>query len=368
MKIAILGTRGIPNHYGGFEQYAELLSVYLAAEGWDVTVYNSHDHPYQEVNYKGVKIKHIYDPEKKIGTIGQFIYDLGCIYDTRQQKFDIVYQLGYTSSAVFNFLFPTGTTIVTNMDGMEWKRSKYSKSVQKFLMYAEKIAVKRSNFLVADSLGIKAYLDQKYKKTSFYSAYTAVIPSDYSEAILTPYSLLPKSYNLVIARLEPENNVQTIIEAHVLNKFNFPLLVVGNHQTKYGNYLAEQYKQFPHIRFVGSIYQKSVLDSLRHYAQYYFHGHSVGGTNPSLLEAMACGCNIIAHNNIFNKSVLEEHALYFDDAASLHKILISIDTKNIDLKNNSNTNIIKIKTFFSEQQIFSFLKEKLIEWRNKKLS
>ena len=168
MKIAILGTRGIPNHYGGFEQYAELLSVYLVAQGWDVTVYNSHNHPYQRPEYKGVKIKHIYDPEKKMGTIGQFFYDLGCIWDTRKQDFDIVYQLGYTSSAVFNFLFKKNTILVTNMDGMEWKRSKYNKYVQRFLMYSERIAVKHSDFLIADSLGIKAYLDEKYQTESFF--------------------------------------------------------------------------------------------------------------------------------------------------------------------------------------------------------
>ena len=127
MKIAILGTRGIPNHHGGFEQFAEYFSVYLAQKDFDVLVYNSHDHPYKEKTVSRGYIIHKYDPESKIGTAGQFIYDFNCILDARKRNFDLILQLGYTSSSVWGWLLPSQAFILTNMDGLEWKRSKYRK-------------------------------------------------------------------------------------------------------------------------------------------------------------------------------------------------------------------------------------------------
>ena len=159
MNIAIIGTRGIPNYYGGFEQCAEYLSVGLVRKGHKVTVYNSHAHPYKKSKWRGVHIIHCRDPENKIGTIGQFIYDFNCIRDLGKRKYDIVLQLGYTSSSVWGRLMPKKTIVTTNMDGLEWKRSKYSKEVKKFLLYAEKLAVKFSDYLISDSIGIQTYLN-----------------------------------------------------------------------------------------------------------------------------------------------------------------------------------------------------------------
>ena len=121
MKVAILGCRGIPNAYGGFEQFAQYLSEGLVNLGHSVSVYNAHNHPYQDEFWNGVKIIHIHDPEKKIGTIGQFIYDYNCIQDARNRDFDIILQLGYTSSSVWHKFLPKGVPILTNMDGLEWK-------------------------------------------------------------------------------------------------------------------------------------------------------------------------------------------------------------------------------------------------------
>ena len=133
MKIGILGTRGIPNYHGGFEQFAEYFSIYLAENNHEVYVYNSHSHPYQKKHFKGVNIIHCKDPENKMGTVGQFIYDFNCILDARKRNYDILLQLGYTSSSIWCKLLPPKTIVISNMDGLEWKRSKYPKMVQKFL-------------------------------------------------------------------------------------------------------------------------------------------------------------------------------------------------------------------------------------------
>ena len=184
MKIAILGTRGIPNNHGGFEQFAEYLSQHLAKKGHSVFVYNSHSHPYQKSKWNGVNIVHKKDPEDKIGTAGQFIYDFNCIIDSRKRDFDVILQLGYTSSSIWGWLLPNKPIVITNMDGLEWKRSKYSKPVRRFLKYAEKLAINTSDYLVADSLGIQSFLKNKYQKESEYIAYGAELFSEASEKVI----------------------------------------------------------------------------------------------------------------------------------------------------------------------------------------
>ena len=115
MKIGIIGTRGIPNHHGGFEQFAMFFAEYLANNGYDVVVYNSSNHPYQDKKWKNVTLKHCYDPEPKIGTAGQFIYDLFSILNSRKQNFDVIFQLGYTSSSIWGFLFPKKSKLITTI-------------------------------------------------------------------------------------------------------------------------------------------------------------------------------------------------------------------------------------------------------------
>lgn len=350
MKIAILGTRGIPNYHGGFEQFAESLSEYLVQKNHHVTVYNSHKHPYQDGVWKGVNIVHEFDPEYKIGASGQFIYDLNCIIHSRKQNFDIILQLGYTSSSIWNRLFHKNTIVVTNMDGLEWKRSKYNKSTQKFLKYAEKLAIKHSDFIIADSLGIKDYLDNKYKIDSEYIAYGSKLFEDPTELQIAQYEVQKGKYDMLIARLEPENNIEVILDGVSKSSTKRDFLVIGKHQTTFGNYLKEKYKNYPFIRFLGGIYNQNDLDNLRYFSNLYFHGHSVGGTNPSLLEAMGSKAFIIAHNNIFNKSILKDNALYFDSDEDI-TTLLSLNKSNFLEKVEMNFSEIKHK--FSSDYINS---------------
>lgn len=323
MKVAILGTRGIPNNYGGFEQFAEYLSKHLVAENIETYVYNSSTHPYQESSWNGVHIIHCFDPEDKIGTVGQFIYDLNCIWDARKRDFDIILQLGYTSSSLWASLLPSKSIIITNMDGLEWKRSKYSKKVQHFLKWAEKKAVHSSDFLVSDSLGIQKYLKETYGADSDYIAYGANQVADLPANLLTEYHIEAQRYHLIVARLEPENNVEEVIIGYLKSQDSKPLCIVGNHQTTYGNYLKSKFGERERVRFLGGVYNKQKLDALRQHAEVYFHGHSVGGTNPSLLEAMAAGCFIVAHNNDFNKAILGSSAFYFKSEKEVSNLLNS---------------------------------------------
>ena len=328
MKIAILGTRGVPNYYGGFEQFAEFFSVYLANKGHEVFVYNSHNHPFQEKTFHDVNILHQFDPEYKLGTFGQFIYDFNCIMDSRKRDYDIILQLGYTSNSIWHFLLPKKPIIITNMDGLEWKRSKYSKPVQQFLKFAERLAVNSSDYLISDSLGIKDFLNNRYNKTSTYIAYGAHQFTNPNETILSNFQVEKENYNMIMARFEPENNLDMVLEGVAKSESKTPILVIGKHETKYGEYLKNKFKNHKNIRFLGGIYNLDHLNNLRHFSNLYFHGHSVGGTNPSLLEAMASKAFVIAHDNGFNKAILKENGHYFSNSQEVKNILDTI--KKID--------------------------------------
>ena len=251
-------------------------------------------------------------------------------------SFDVILQLGYTSSSIWNWLLPKNSKIVTNMDGLEWKRSKYKKPVQKFLRFAEQLGVKSSDYLIADSIGIQSYLKEKYNVNSRYIAYGANVFDDSNENVLKKYNVEKNKYNLLIARLEPENNIETILDGVNKSEKRVPFLVIGKHETEFGEYLKNKFKDNTMILFLGGIYNQDDLNNLRFFSNLYFHGHSVGGTNPSLLEAMASNALIIANDNIFNKSILGKDAYYFNCSKNVSDLLLSLDKKNHTeiLKNN----------------------------------
>ena len=333
MKIAFISTRGIPNNYGGFEQFAEYISVGLVRRGHEVVVYSPHFHPYREPDYKGVRIKHIYSPEKWMGSsVGSFFYDFLSLRDAlKKEKFDIIYEAGYTSIVPayiwFNVKRIKYPLFTTNMDGLEYKRTKFNKWVQKFVFWEERMAVKHSHYLIAENMGIHDYYKEKYGKESKFLAYGADVHEDYDVDVLKEYGLEAGGYFIVVARLEPENNLFMAIEGYLAsNQYGkHPLVVVGKTNTPYGEHLVERYGRDRNIRFVGGIYDFRKLNSIRHYSYAYFHGHSVGGTNPSLLEAMASGCFILAHDNIFNRAVLGENALYYGSTDAVTEMLDGIN-------------------------------------------
>ena len=333
MKIAFVSVRGIPNNYGGFEQFAEYISVGLAQRGHEVTVYSPHFHPYKESTYKGVRIKHVYSPEQWMGSsIGSFFYDFACLRDAlKKEKYDIVYEAGYTSiipAYIWNNVNAIKHTIVAkNMDGLEYKRTKFNPLVQKFVFWEEKMAVKHSHYLISDNMGIHDYYMEKYGKESEFLAYGADIHDDYNEQYLSEYGLTPDNYLLLIARLEPENNIIMAIEGYLASKENGvkPLIIIGKTNTSHGKELVAKYCHEKYVKFIGGIYDFHKINSLRYYSYAYFHGHSVGGTNPSLLEAMASSCFILANDNIFNRAVLKSNALYYHDSSRVKELLNRID-------------------------------------------
>lgn len=313
IRIAILGTRGIPNNYGGFEQNAENLSLHFVNQGHEVTVYSPSEHPYPKKTWNGVRICRVWAFERKLGVIGTALYDFLCLLHAVRSNYDVILELGYGPSGLF---FPlrvaTSAVLVTNMDGLEWKRSKWGAAARRIWLLAERFAVRWSDALVSDNPGIKRYLEEKFGAQSTYIGYGAEVrnapnPTQGPGKL----NLEPYGYSLLIARLEPENNIEMVLDGYVASSVEQPIVIVGNQKTKYGRYLCHRYELDSRVQFVGAIYNYECLASLRYHADRYFHGHSVGGTNPALLEAMACGALICAHDNEFNRYVLGDSGHFF---------------------------------------------------------
>ena len=347
MHIAILGTRGIPNNYGGNEQCAQIISEYFIRKGHSVTVYCPDDHPCADPTWNGIKLRRIFAHEKKLGIWGTFIFDFLCLRDAMAQDYDIILELGYVPGACFFRFVPHRIPIVTNMDGLEWARGKWNILLRNFALYCEKAAVNGSSALIADNEGIKSYLLRKYAKESTFIPYGAVLPEDLQGKFPARFGLARHKYYLLIARLEPENNIEAILDGYIASKAQEPFIVVGNRTTPYyRSILLRKYRHNSKIVFTGGIYNYPELSSLRHYARIYFHGHSVGGTNPSLLEAMASNAFIAAFDVEFNRYVLNEDASYFSGPADVSRIISNYSdaVRAARIENNRNK-ILNIYTW-----------------------
>jgi len=352
LNIAIAGCRGIPNHYGGFEQLAEYLSVGLVDKGHDVTVYNSHNHPYKKKDFHGVRITHCYDPEYLLGTAGQFVYDLNCIKNLHKKSFDVILFLGYTSNTIWRRFFPKETAIISNMDGLEWKRAKYNSLTKHFLKRAEKWAIQSSNFFIADSIVIQNYLQKKYNINCKYIPYGSEISNLNDQELLAPYHVSTKEYYLLMARMEPENNIETILDGFYMSSSKRKFLVIGGTDNSFGQRLVRKFKKDKRILFAGAVFDKTVTHTLKYFSHLYFHGHTVGGTKPSLLEAMGSGALIAAHQNEFNHAVLQKDAYYFETANDVEYLVESVN-RNEKEKEMVKNNFLKIESTYNWPDIIN---------------
>ena len=312
-RIAIIGTRGIPNRYGGFEQFAEQLSYHLYQLGFEVFVYNPHQHPYSQSTFNHVNIirKKLY--EKQLGHLAHLLYDYACLKDSIQQKFDAVVACGYGSMLpAFLFLPLRSTKLIINMDGLEWKRKRWHSLGKLLLKISEKTAVGNPrHILVTDHPEIQRYLQKKYNRSSHYIPYGANIPQSFNQEAIAHYGLSAGNYFLLISRPIAENNIHTILSGFAQSNSTKQFVIITNINDPYTRKLIKTYRHDSRFVFLANVYEQEVLNNLRYFSAAYFHGHSVGGTNPSLLEAMASQCLIMAHDNVFNKTILKNNAYYF---------------------------------------------------------
>jgi len=246
------------------------------------------------------------------------------------------------------------------MDGLEWKRSKYSKPVQQFLKYAEKLAIKYSQFYISDSRVIKEYLEDRYHIHSQYIPYGADVYTEWEREQLTRKEAKKEDYFLLMARMEPENNIETILTGFNNSNSRKHFQVLGDTGNRFGKFIRHRFKNDERIEFKGAIFDNAQVRAMQNNSYLYFHGHSVGGTNPSLLEAMASEALIAAHNNPFNKSVLNTDAYYFSDSEEVRYLVETVQREGNAsemIRNNRN----KIAFQFNWEKIIDEYEAFIIE-------
>ena len=330
MKIAILGTRGIPARYGGFETFAEKLAIGLSARGFDVTVFCEADETPAPGAFKGVRLR--YKSAPALGSLRTIFFDLKCLWAARK-VYDVVYMLGYGAAPFCVIPRFWGSEVWINPDGLEWARAKWSFAARAYFRLMEWVSTRFASRLIADSGAIADSLSSRHGRLRACSviAYGCdVIHAAPDVELLSAWNLAPAGYYLVVCRLEPENHIMEILRAFQLSNSKKKLVVVGDHLA--GTRYVEQLRgvQDSRIRLIGTVYDHAKLASLRYHSFAYFHGHSVGGTNPSLLEAMGCGNLIVAHDNPFNRETLATSALFFEGVEDLKEIVERIESCNFD--------------------------------------
>ncbi len=316
LRIAIIGCRGIPAGYSGFETFAEELTTRLVERGHEVTVYCRRGSQYLDETppdeYKGVRL--IYAPYLKQRELETLSHEFMSILDSVRRGFDLYYFLGTRSAPFYVPVKWTKRIVVVNTDGLEWKRRKWNKLGRTYLRFAEWVAVRMaSDYLVSDAKGIAQYFRDTYRVESQYLTNGAYVLTDLPEGALDEWDLQPKSYYLVACRIEPENNIDIIIKEFIASGSDKELVIAGgmNYETPYWTHLQELGKG-GRVRFLGPVYGPQLVEKLHLGCFGYLHGHEVGGTNPSLLKAMGCANGVIAFDSIFNAENLEDTGILWD--------------------------------------------------------
>jgi len=314
MKIAIFGARGIPAKWGGFDTFVTNLAPRLVENGHEVTVFcmPKYSLPDQPKDIEGVRL--IYLPTIYGKTTETFIHEcLSSLYALFfLKKFDLYYILGCRSSIVYLPHYLLRRTLVINTDGLDWIRRKWGCFARNFLKFNYWVARRIGKHLVSDSYELKKYYLENYNKETVFLTNGGEIVNERHPEIVKKYDLSPGEYCLVACRMEPENNIDIIIREYTRSSLNKKLVIAGG-----ANYKSPYYEGLKEVRddrviFLGPVYDDGHIEQLHLHAYLYLHGHEVGGTNPSLLKAMACGNIIIAHDVRFNREVLGGHGLLWD--------------------------------------------------------
>lgn len=326
LKISIVGTVGVPARYGGFETLVDQLVQYSETFGdknIEFTVYcDRKAYPDRSSFYHGAKLRYI---AFRANGIQSILHDALSLFDAAYRKSDVILILGVSGAFAIPFIrMFSSCKIITNIDGIEWRREKWNFAARWFLRISEFVAIACSSQIIADNQGISDYI--KY----FYNTTAKIISYGGDHAISTPSTTNAKiaesfgSFVLTICRIEPENMVHMILEAFagIAKPGSLSLVIMGNwHSSKYGIDLKRRFEFLSNVYLLDANYNSEFLFALRSHATAYIHGHSAGGTNPSLVEAMHFGLPILAYDCVFNRYTTLNSAHYFSSSADLRNSL-----------------------------------------------
>ena len=326
-NIAVIGIQGVPANYGGFESLVENIIGVDKSEDIRYTVFcSSKDMGERMPSYKGARLKYVPFHANGLQSVP---YDIVSMMRAIR-GYDTVLILGVSGCIFLPVLrLFSRSKLVVNIDGLEHRRDKWGKTARAFLKYSEKIAVKYADVIIADNKGIQDYVKEEYGKGSELIAYGGdhvirELSPSFEQEVLDKYSLQSDDYAITVCRIEPENNCHKTLEA--FSRTDKKLMFIGNwSRSEYGQNLKEKYSKFPNIIIQNPIYDIDILYALRKNAGMYIHGHSAGGTNPSLVEAMFFGCPILCYDVVYNRASTQEKAYYWKDVDELVDLLKRTD-------------------------------------------
>lgn len=331
--VRILGTRGIPAAHGGFETFAEKLALYLVERGWQVVVYCQEDGAGKifEDTWQGIDRVRI--PIAQAGPRGTIVFDWQATAHAARYG-DLCLTLGYNTGIFCSLLRFKGIPNLINMDGIEWKRTKWGPVAKTWFWINERAACWLGNHLVADHPQIKAHLQTRVRASKI-----ATIPYGAEAVTAAPaepvhaLGLQPSKFLTVIARPEPENSIYEMVQGFSAKPRGYQLAVLGKYDQDNFYHRAIKRAASSEVKFVGAIYDKSVVQALRFHSAAYLHGHQVGGTNPSLVEALGAGNPVVAHDNRFNRWVAGNGAAYFSCADTFSERMDELlsDTEQLNI-------------------------------------
>lgn len=317
LRIALIGTRGIPAAYGGFETAVEEVGRRLVERGHRVLVYGRDAGTSGDVHLGMRRVTLPAVRQKALETLSHTA--LSTAHAVTKARPDAAFVFNAANSPFLPVLRARGIPVALHMDGLEWRRSKWGGRGKAYYRWAEGFGVRTADAIIADAPGIADYYRHQFDVSSELIRYGAPLLDDAATDGIRALGLEPGGYHLVVARFEPENHVREIVEGYAASTAAKPLVVVGSapYAADYTAAIDALAAADERIRLLGAVYDQDLLDALYHHAFTYLHGHSVGGTNPSLLRAMGAGTAVIAYDVVFNREVLDGQGWYFGDPTAV---------------------------------------------------
>jgi glycosyltransferase involved in cell wall biosynthesis len=321
-RVAIIGSVGIPANYGGFETLAQQLALHLGS-GFDLTVYCSGpQYQHKPTNFGKAHLKYI--PLKANGWQG-VLYDIWSIFHAIRKN-DTLLILGVTGAIVLPVIKMFRVKTIVHIDGLEWRRDKWRPLAKRFLKFSEAIAIKYADEIILDNASLLENVSQTYPERNYQLITYGSETENQGYERYFGNGLIPKEdYAMALCRIVPENSVKPILEAFRTTP-ELKLVFIGNWQVNsYSRAIYSEFAGLPNIELRSPIYDPLKVEALRRKCKVYLHGHSAGGTNPSLVEAMRSGVPVIAKDVSFNKTTMDSEGIYFSNKDDLREKLQTLD-------------------------------------------
>lgn len=315
----MVGTRGVPAKYGGFETAVEEVGRRLVDAGHRVRVYCRGED--RSASYLGME--RVVLPAMRRSSTETLSHTALSVAHLVRHPTDVALVFNAANAPLVPGIRARRIPTAIHVDGLEWKRAKWGRTGQRYYLACERLAVKVADLLIADADGIKTYYRERYNADTTMIPYGAPILHNPRLDRLPEVGLAPDSYHVCVARLEPENHVDVIVEGYKKSQAKLPLAIIGDvpYDNKYVERLRHSASEDTRIKMLGSVWDQELLDALYSGSRTYLHGHSVGGTNPSLLRAMGAGASTLAWDVNFNREVLADTGQYFRDSDSIARLI-----------------------------------------------